>query len=254
MYDNLIVGVDGRHGGRDAAALAGLLATPGARRHLVFVADAPAHNGAGSEFDLHLDQVDADILSQLMDTERQLAGGDAPTLRMSAPSVAEGLQAAAMQCSADLVVVGASRRHGIPRLTRPDDVAALLRTTTETVAIAPTGYRDRPRELRRIGVAYDGTPESEVALAHAQLLAHECGGEAVTHSEHPGLVALSREVDVLVCGSRRNGPVRRLVLGSTSEYLADHVEVPLIITAPIDSSAVERWHEVGQAAGVSEAP
>ncbi len=254
MYENLIVGVDGRQGGRDAAALASILAAPRARRHLVFVADAPPHNGAGSNMDLHLELVNPDVLSQLMGTERRLAGGDAPTLRTSADSVADGLQAAAVQCDADLVLVGASRRHGIPGLTRPDDVAALLHRTTETVAIAPTGYSDQPRQLRRIGVAYDGSPESEVARAHAELLAHERGCETVTRSEHPGLVALSREVDLLVCGSRRNGPLRRLVLGSTSDYLAQHVDVPLIITAPADSSAVERWRELGQATGVSVEP
>jgi hypothetical protein len=48
--------------------------------------------------------------------------------------------------------------------------------------------------------------------------------------------------------------VRRLVLGSTSDYLADHVDVPLIITAPEDPSALERWHEVSQARGVSVEP
>jgi hypothetical protein len=152
------------------------------------------------------------------------------------------------------VVVGASRRHGIPALTRPDDVAALLHHTTETVAVAPTGYSDQPRQLLRIGIAYDGSPESEVALAHAELIAHDRGCETVTRSEHPGLVALSREVDLLVCGSRRNGRFRRLALGSTSDYLARHVDVPLIITAPVDSPALERWRELSQAIHVSDAP
>ena len=254
MYRNLIVGVDGRQGGRDAAGLAAILAAPGARCHLIFVADAPPHNGAGSQADLHLELVNPDCLSQLMGTERRLAGGDAPALRFSADSVADGLQAAAIQCAADLVVVGASRRQGIPGLTRADDVAAMLHRTTETVAIAPTGYSDQPRQLRRIGVAYDASPESEVALAHAELLAHEGGCDIVTRSRYPGLVALSRAVDLLVCGSRRNGPLRRMVLGSTSDYLAHHVDVPLIITAPVDASAVERWRELGQAARVSVEP
>ena len=105
----------------------------------------------------------------------------------------------------------------------------------------PPATAVRPRRLRRIGVAYDGSPESEVALAHAELLAHQRGCDTVARSRHPGLVALSREVDLLVCGSRRNGRLRRLVLGSTSDYLVRHVDVPLIITAPVDSSAVARW-------------
>jgi nucleotide-binding universal stress UspA family protein len=37
MYENLIIGVDGRPGGLDAAALAAMLATTTTRRHLVVV-------------------------------------------------------------------------------------------------------------------------------------------------------------------------------------------------------------------------
>ena len=48
MYEKLIIGVDGREGGLDAATLAALLAAPAARRYLVFVAGAPAHTGRGA--------------------------------------------------------------------------------------------------------------------------------------------------------------------------------------------------------------
>ena len=61
IYENLIIGVDGREGGLDAA---------------------------------------------------------------EADSVADGLRAAPMQCEADLVAVGASRRAGIPRVTRDEDAVA----------------------------------------------------------------------------------------------------------------------------------
>ena len=37
MFKNVLVGVDGRPGGRDAIALAGLLSDPGARLTLAFV-------------------------------------------------------------------------------------------------------------------------------------------------------------------------------------------------------------------------
>ncbi len=86
MYENLIIGVDGR----DAAALAGLLAAPGAGRHLAYI-DANLHNGRGSDHDLYLRPADPQSVPALVNTERELAGGAAPLIRVSAESVASGL-------------------------------------------------------------------------------------------------------------------------------------------------------------------
>ena len=260
MYNNLIIGVDGRQGGRDAAALAGILAAPTAKRHLAYVETNP-HNGRGSEDDLHLELADSELLPALLNAERELAGGVAPLVRVAAASVASGLGEIAGRDNADLVVVGTSRhRDDIAGHLGHDDVVALLRHTAETIAVAPRGYSDDPRRLESIGVAFDGSPESLVALAHAGLLAEQRGCEVVTSrmpepAEWPpsapaihlaarvGLVRLSREVDLLVCGSRRAGALRRLATGSTSEYLTRRVEVPLIITAPLDARATGVWRE-----------
>jgi nucleotide-binding universal stress UspA family protein len=43
------------------------------------------------------------------------------------------------------------------------------------------------------------------------------------------LAALSDRVDLLVVGSRNHGPVRRLLLGSTSSSLACHAHCPLLV-------------------------
>jgi nucleotide-binding universal stress UspA family protein len=43
------------------------------------------------------------------------------------------------------------------------------------------------------------------------------------------LAAFSRQVDLLVVGSRSYGPVRRLIHGSTSNYLQRHARSPLLI-------------------------
>jgi hypothetical protein len=84
-----------------------------------------------------------------------------------------------------------------------------------------------------------------VALAHGGLLAkeRECEMMMMTVEDSDQLVSSADELDVLVCGSRRNGPVRRLMLGSASDHLVRHVNVPLIVTAPVDSAAVARWQE-----------
>lgn len=260
MYTNLIIGVDGRRGGRDAAALAGVLAGAAARLHLAHVETSP-HNGRGSEDDLHLELADAELRPALLNTERELAGGVAPLVRIAAGSVASGLGELAGRENADLVVVGTSRhRDDMAGHLGRDDVVALLRQTTETIAVAPPGYSDGSRRLERIGVAFDGSPESFVALAHAGLLAEQRGCEVMASrlpepSDWPppaptiqavarvGLLRLSREVDLLICGSRRAGTLRRLATGSTSEYLTRRVEVPLIITAPFDARATGAWRE-----------
>jgi nucleotide-binding universal stress UspA family protein len=71
-------------------------------------------------------------------------------------------------------------------------------------------------------------------------------GRAVYGLTGEELAAFSDQVDVLVVGSRSYGPLRRLVLGSTSDYLERHARCSLlvlpraavgVIDSPADSSA-----------------
>ena len=287
MYEHVIVGINGRQGGRDAAALAAGLAGSAGVRALVFVAGTLTGAGAAATVDVEL--ADARALPEQMADEQRLAGGAPQVIRVVAETVGAGLEAAGEDHDADLIVVGRSRRHGLARLSRGDDVSATLHRTPRAVAVAPPGFADGPWSPMRIGVAYDGSPQSLVALAHAGLLAdarhadllvrqviepdrdvprgavrpirrgmraaHSLTGQdpsdgldgihihTVIGSCHARLVAFSREVDLLVCGSRRGGPVRRVVLGSTSGYLARHVDVPLLIAPPVDTGAIVRWCE-----------
>lgn len=282
MYRNVIVGVDGRQGGRDAAALSAVLTGPASVLCLVHV------NTTGDDAAIDQRVGDEDALAMLLADELDLCGGDAQLERVTAFSVGAGLDQVAEQRGADLIVVGASRRHGITRLFARDDVMSVMHQTPVAVAVAPAAFAESPTILARIGVAYDGSPESEVALAHAGLLATARRSELIAqhavepHVYPPGWgmaavpvddpaaeLALARErlgradgvavqhvygpagesllefsctVDLLVCGSRHNGPGRRIVLGSTSAKLARHVHSPLLVTPAIDSVAVERWH------------
>jgi nucleotide-binding universal stress UspA family protein len=66
-----------------------------------------------------------------------------------------------------------------------DDTRAALNGAPCAIAIAPAGYMAEPATMREIGVGYDGSPESEHALALARKLALELGAklsafEAVT--------------------------------------------------------------------------
>ena len=67
------------------------------------------------------------------------------------------------------------------------------------------------------------------------------------------LEAFSDEVDVLVVGSRSYGPLKRLVLGSTANYLARHAGCSLLVlprgvdTESESEAGAEREHVVGVA-------
>lgn len=285
MYDHVIVGVDGKAGGRDAAALSSILASTGASVSLVYVSTS----GPDASVDETL--ADEGALVEILESELELCGGDAQLVRMAALSVGSGLEQVAQEREADLIVVGASHRRGISRLVAGDHVKSVIHQTPCAVAVAPAGFAEHAGIVARVGVAYDGSPESEVALAHAGLLAAQrhrelivrhlvephfyCTGmvavpiddrdsELVAARErlgHPdglevehvcgtareGLLEFSRTVDLLVCGSRRNSLVRRIAVGSTSENLARHVQVPLVIAPPLDSASVEQWRAQRQA-------
>lgn len=72
-----------------------------------------------------------------------------------------------------------------------------------------------------------------------------CAGAAATGDVRlgdpaPELVAFSAECDLLVLGSRRWGPVRRLVLGSTSEPVLRHARCPVLV---LPRDAVSEYDE-----------
>jgi nucleotide-binding universal stress UspA family protein len=78
---------------------------------------------------------------------------------------------------ADLLVVGSSRQGILGRVLLADDTHEALNGAPCAVAIAPAGYaQDAPR-IRRIGVGYNDSPESDNAIAFARRLAARCGAD-----------------------------------------------------------------------------
>lgn len=75
-------------------------------------------------------------------------------------------------------------------------------------------------------------------------------GEAVVGMAVEELLRLSREVDMLVLGSRGYGPVRRTVLGSTSDALIHKAECPVVV---VPRGAVDR-EQTAQRTTVVETP
>ncbi|MGZ4184395.1 MAG: universal stress protein [Solirubrobacteraceae bacterium] len=168
MFRNVVVGVDGRQGGRDAIALAKLLAAPGATITLAHVYGQGGAIGRGAGLMLFEEH---DRSAALLRAERARAQLDAGMALRCSPHPARGLHELAQERSADLLVVGSTRHGVLGRALIADHSRAALNGAPCAVAIAPRGYTAMDHRLQTIGVGYDGTPESEVALATSRELA-----------------------------------------------------------------------------------
>jgi nucleotide-binding universal stress UspA family protein len=262
MFENVLVGVDGRPNGRDAIALAGRLAGPDGRLTLVHVHHSEVEE---ERKDTH----------ELLERERSDAGVEADLVSVVAVRPGRGLHEQAEELSADLLVVGSCSRGVLGRVMLGDDTRAALDGAPCAVAVATRDYAEHPAPLANVGVAYNGSPESVAALELARELAARTRAtvhalevvsipsvaytgivapalgqtiEAMTQaasermSELPGvegravyglpgeeLAAFGEQLDLLIVGSRGYGPVRRLVLGSTSNFLQRHARCPLLV-------------------------
>ena len=169
----IAAGVNGYPEGRDAAVLASMIAdAAGAELMLVAVHPDP------------LVVLPAEIGWAAMRKEaerflRETRDAVAPGARIAVEtdwSVPRALERVVQREHRDLLVIGSSR-HGpeggvrIGSLTRQ-----LLSHSRCALAVAPRGLAElSARRLSRIGVGYDGAPESEAALALAGSLAIRAG-------------------------------------------------------------------------------
>lgn len=172
MFRNVIVGVDGGEGGRDAIALARLLLDEQGQMTLTHVyRGEPALWGSSAP----LEAAERDQAQELLEAARTSARIDAPLRLWRSPSVGRGLHELAEAIDSDLLVIGSSRRALVGRVLVGDDTRAALNGAACAVAIAPVGQATRPPVMREIGVGYDGSPESRHALGIAKELAQAFG-------------------------------------------------------------------------------
>jgi nucleotide-binding universal stress UspA family protein len=277
VFGKVLVGVDGRPGGRDAIALACQLVDPDGALTLAHIhgSELMPSPTFGVEQREHS--------RRLLEEEKRLTGCTAEVTSRSASSVGRGLQELALELGADLLVVGSCSRGLAGRVFVGNAARGTLTGAPCAVATAPRGYAEHASPIQMIGVGYDGSAESEVALAAGRALAlarrarlralqvvsipsfvypgyvpPEIGesievmlkeanaeleslegveGSAVYGLAGEELVELGKQVDLLVVGSRGYGPVSRLILGSTSEYLQRNAPCPLLV---LPRSAVAR--------------
>lgn len=173
MFKKLIVGVDGREGGADALALARVLGADDAEVTLVgiYPQEPIAWRGASAAYEEALKEETDRVLTEA----RKDLGAGAAIRTHAAPDVGRGLHEVAATVGADVIVVGSSRKGHVGRVFTGDDTRHALNGATCAVAVAPAGYSHSEVALRKIGVGYDGSAESEHALAFARDLAREKG-------------------------------------------------------------------------------
>ena len=171
MFDNVLVGVGDRDGGRDALALARHLVSAVGRltlAHVQVVARKPSGDSGALREAAERDRA-LKALASLSDE----AHTSAELASVKALSPARGLHTLVGLHAADLLVVGASRRSDLDRMLSGDDTREVLEGADCPVAIAPLGYGKRPHAFRHVAVAYDGSPASEEALEVARTIAVE---------------------------------------------------------------------------------
>jgi nucleotide-binding universal stress UspA family protein len=292
MFKKALIGVDGRPGGRDAIALGSRLTDLAGKLTLAHVHSGPLLPSHAISPALVRAEHQASVV--LLEQERLAADVSAEIVSLEAMSPGEGLHREAEDQGADLLVVGSCSHGSLGRVMLGDDTRAALNGAPCAVAISPHGYAERPTEITKVGVAYNGSPESAAALAQARDIAAATGatihalevvsipsvaytglvapgigetinamlqgatsrmkafpdvdGRAVYGLAGEELASFSDEVDLLIVGSRGYGPMKRLVLGSTSDYLERQARCSLLVLPRSVAPAGSRGDEVGASA------
>ncbi len=169
----IIAGVDGTEHSADAVALANTLA-PALDAEVLAVVVHPfgdSDRTAGDEVILR-DLADSAVahmrkLGTEIDPERLELVADR--------SAARGLEREAEWRDAALITVGASQRSRLGRVLLGSTAERLMSGAPCPVAVAPSGYAGEPRQIATIGCAFDGSPESRLALRWASQLADRTG-------------------------------------------------------------------------------
>ncbi len=137
-----------RHGD-DALALARVLAAAEPVEQVLIV--EAAHDPESAE---RLESLTAGWPSHVSVSARVVSGGS-PSHVLSSTANSE---------NADLLVLGSSHRGFTGRLLAGTTAGSIFPDATWPVVIAPEGFAEASSPLRKVGVAFDGSTESEAAL------------------------------------------------------------------------------------------
>jgi nucleotide-binding universal stress UspA family protein len=171
MYRRIVVAYNAGNEGRDALALAAALARP-ERARIVVVQTMPARAGwdvareTATRMTAARASIAAVVPAELECEYRPVVG------RPFAPTI----DAVVAREDADLVVAGQSRLGPIARAAVGGGVELLLpRARCPIVVAAPEQAQRAPFDARVIGVGFDGSPGSALALCAAADIARDLG-------------------------------------------------------------------------------
>lgn len=166
--DPIVAGWDGTERGRDALALAALLARE--RGAKVLVAHAfllwPSSDPLPDEY---TDELRKAALEQTERIPRELLDGvEAEGRAVPAQSPGRGLHDLAEREGAQAVVLGSTHRGPLGRVVPGSVAERFLHGAPCPVAIAPAGYADSPAQhLKTVAVAFEASDESRAAVRAA---------------------------------------------------------------------------------------
>jgi nucleotide-binding universal stress UspA family protein len=238
----IVIAVDATQRSLDALALGKLLGkATGAPVDLVSVFPYdPLRSPPGDE--LAAVRAEAqEILDELADQAGLKAAG---TEVIASNWAARELQHVTEKEATGIIAVGSSGRGPIGRLLPGGVGERLLTGAAAPVAIAPLGYAEHPADqLRLIGVAFDGTPESRHALQAGRLLARSAGARlrviTVFHPATFGAVATMRTGGASVNEIARKGLRKELDAALAEETDGVAIEGSFQEGAPGDVLAKE---------------
>ena len=205
MYRTIVVGYDGTDDADDGLALAGQLARlTGARLLLAFAYagdSIPVGIGAAS-VGKNLRTEAEEVLERGLKHLPYGVNGRIRPLRRASP--AHALEELAEDEQADLLVIGSTALGPVGRVVIGSVGGRLMHGSPCAVAVAPKGYRDTDPDIpQKIGVCWDGSPESELALDTAIRFAGIGGGElflltavdpnAYVYASYPGVFTIPDE-------------------------------------------------------------
>jgi nucleotide-binding universal stress UspA family protein len=269
MFTRIVVGVDYREGGRDALALAALLQSVGGGELLAVHACAPparlreeapcrledelARAGVTAEPLVVTDRSPSHALRTIAerDTADLIVVGS--THRAGVERVLAGDVAfATLHCAPCAVAVaprglaespGSLRRIGVGldesresrvALALASRLARLVGAHVRAITVVPAPVPFWPAiawEPAWAGSSGSAPQPDERRVARVLAeLDDDITPEVAVGAAWKELAARSASLDLLVVGAHASGPVRRLVLGSTSTKLARYAACPLLVT------------------------
>ncbi len=201
-----IVSYDGTPNDADALTLARVLGEAGARLILAYV----RHDAAAA---------DAEFAEELVNRgAAALAEAEVETRVVGHASPSEGLKQLARREQAELIVFGSDYRTPAGRIAPQQSTQKLLDGGQTAIAIAPSGYEERP--IRIIGLLAGLDDAAAIDTAHA--MANHFGA-TVTDKNYG--------VDLLIVGSRPEAHEGQTLLSAHAENAIVGTTAPVLVVA-----------------------